>query len=182
MYEEVCKHLQEMLEVGVIRPSSSYGPLWWSCSRNGMESIGSALTCADWTTWPWRDAYSLPQVQETLECFHGTDWFMSLDLKLGYWQVRMKEECKAYTAFTVSPLGLNECEHMPFGLTNVPATFQHIMEMCLGDLQLNWCIIYLDNIIVFTTIPKEHLNRLQAVFTKLWGAGLKLEPQGNVSF
>ena len=48
-----------------------------------------------------KDAYSLPQIQETLECLWGAVWFTSLDLKLGYWQVRMKEECKAYTAFTV---------------------------------------------------------------------------------
>ena len=51
------------------------------------------------------------------------------------------------------------------------------METCLGDLQLNWCIIYLDDTIVFTIIAKEHLERLQVVFTKLRGAGLKLKPK-----
>ena len=52
---------------------------------------------------------------------------------------------------------------MPFGLTNAPATIQRLMESCLGELHLNWCIIYLDDIIVFTRTPEEHLHRLKAV-------------------
>ena len=51
------------------------------------------------------------------------------------------------------------------------------MEACSGDLQLNWCIIYLDDIISFATIQKEHLKRWWAVLTKLWEAGLKLKPE-----
>ena len=65
---------------------------------------------------------------------------------------------------------------MPFGLTNAPATFQSLMESCLGELHLNWCIIYLDDIIVFSRTPEEHLLRLKAVFNKLKAAGLKLKP------
>ena len=65
---------------------------------------------------------------------------------------------------------------MPFGLTNAPATFQHLMENCLGDLHLNWCIIYLDDIIVYSKTPEEHLERLKAVFKKIAKAGLKLKP------
>ena len=65
---------------------------------------------------------------------------------------------------------------MPFGLTNAPATFQHLMENCLGKLYLSWCIIYLDDIIVFSDSPSEHLHRLRCVFAKLDKAGLKLKP------
>ena len=80
------------------------------------------------------------------------------------------------TAFTVGPLGFWECECMPFGLTNAPATFQRLMESCLGELHLNWCIIYLDDIIVFSRTPEEHIHRLRAAFEKLKAAGLKLKP------
>ena len=59
---------------------------------------------------------------------------------------------------------------MPFGLTNAPATFQWLMETCLGELHLQWCIIYLDDRIIFSKTPKEHSTRLRAE------AGPKLNP------
>ena len=65
---------------------------------------------------------------------------------------------------------------MTFSLTNAPATFQQLMENCLGDLHLNWCIIYLDDIIIYSKTPEEHIKRLQGVFKKLSEAGLKLKP------
>ena len=119
---------------------------------------------------------SLPRIDETLDCLGGATIFSSLDLKSGYWQVEMEEESKPLTAFTVGPLEFYKCERMPFGLTKAPATFQHLMENCLGELHLSWCIIYLDDIIVFSGDPKEHLTRLRGVFTKLAEAGLKLKP------
>ena len=88
----------------------------------------------------------------------------------------MEEDCKPYTAFTVGPLRFYECDQMPFSLTNAPATFQRLMESCLGNLHLNWCIIYLDNIMVFSKTPEEHIERLHGVFAKLASAGLKLKP------
>ena len=102
--------------------------------------------------------------------------FSTLDLTSGYWQVEMAEECKPYTAFTFGPLGFFECETILFGATNAPATFQRLMEDCLGDLNMNWCIVYLDDVIVFNKTPEEHLERLEAVFQKLSAAGLKLKP------
>ena len=85
----------------------------------------------------------------------------------------MDEESKPLTAFTVGPLVFYECERMPFGLTNAPAMFQRLMENCLGDLNLHWCIIYLDDIMIFS---KDLASHLEAVFWKLEEAGLKLKP------
>ena len=65
---------------------------------------------------------------------------------------------------------------MPFGLTNAPATFQWLMQSCLVNLHLNYCLIYLENVIVFSKTLEEHLLRLRAVFEKLKQAGLKLKP------
>ena len=65
---------------------------------------------------------------------------------------------------------------MPFGLTNTPATFQELMQTCLRDLNLHLCIIYLDDIVIFSKDPASHLERLEAVLWKLEEAGLKLKP------
>ena len=66
---------------------------------------------------------------------------------------------------------------MPFRLTNAPATFQCLMESCLGDYHLKYCIIYLDDIIIiFSKTPEEHIDRLSKVFQKLDEAGLRLKP------
>ena len=111
-----------------------------------------------------------------LDSLQGSQWFSSLDLKSGYWQVKMDEESKPLTAFSVGLLGFYECERMPYGLTNAPATFQRPMENCLGDLNLHWCIIYLDDIVIFSKDPASHLERLEAVFQKLEEASLKLKP------
>ena len=102
-----------------------------------------------------------------MDCLNGAEWLTSLDLKSGYWQVEMEEDSKALTAFTVRPLGFYECKRMPFRLTNTPATFQQLMQSCLGNLHLQYCIIYLDDIIVFSKTQEEHLTRLCAVFEKL---------------
>ena len=64
---------------------------------------------------------------------------------------------------------------MPFGLTNALGTFQCMMESCLGEMHLKWCIIYLDDIIVFSKMPEEHIERLRGVFEKLSAAGLRLK-------
>ena len=90
--------------------------------------------------------------------------------------MELDEKSIPLTAFTVGPLGFYECVRMPFGLTNAPATFQRLMESCLGDLHLNCCIIYLDNVIIFSKTPEEHIQQIEAVFKKISDAGLKLKP------
>ena len=90
--------------------------------------------------------------------------------------MELDESSIPLTAFIVGPLGFYECVRIPFGLTNAPATFQWLMESCLGELHLEWCIIYLDDIIIFSKDPDDHLIRLRVVFECLAKAGLKLKP------
>ena len=71
---------------------------------------------------------------------------------------------------------------MPFGSTNAPTTFQRLMHNCLGNLNITKCVVYLDDIIVFSDNPKNHIVRLEAVFKKLAAAGLKLKPSKCFSF
>ena len=176
MYDEVKVHIQEMLDVGTIRPSNSP---WANAVILVQKKDGKLQFCINLQKLNARtnkDTYSLPQIDETLDCLNGAEWFSSLDLKSGYGQVEMDEDSKAFTAFTIGPLGFYQCEHMPFGLTNAPATFQWLMQSCLGNLHLQYCIIYLDDVIVFSKTLEEHLLRLRAMFQKLKQVGLKLKP------
>ena len=88
----------------------------------------------------------------------------------------MDEESKQCTAFTLGSMGLYECESMPFGLCNAPPTFQRLMQNCLGELNLTYCLIYLNDVIVFSKTPEEHLRRMRVVFNRLREHGLKLKP------
>ena len=74
--------------------------------------------------------------------------------------MELKVVSKVLIVFTVGPLGFYKCEQMPLGLMKTLVTFQYLMETCLGNLQFQWCIMYLNDIIVFAANPKKHLERL----------------------
>ena len=176
LYDDVRAHIQEMLDIGAIwklhSPWASAVVLVWK--KNG--SLRFCINLRKLNNWTMEDAYSLPHINKTLDSLQGSQWFSSLNLKSGYWKVKMDEESKPLTAFTVGPLGFYECRRMPFRLTNTPTTFQRLMESCLGDLNLHWCIIYLDDIVIFSKDPASHLERLQIVLWTLVEAELKLKP------
>ena len=174
-YDEARQLIKDMLDAGAIRESTSP---WASPVVLVRKKDGTLRFCIDYRRLnerTVRDAYALPRIEETLDALHGAKWFSSLDLKSGYWQVEVAEKDKAKTAFT-TPLGFYEANRMPFGLTNAPATFQRLMERCVGDLNLKTCLVYLDDVIVFSRTFEEHLERLQSVFSRLHEHGLKLKP------
>ena len=88
----------------------------------------------------------------------------------------MDKASKQYTAFTVGNLGFFECNRMPFGLCNVLATFQWLMQNCMGELNFIYCLIYLDNLILFLWTAEEHLHHLRVVFDCCREYNLKLKP------
>ena len=72
----------------------------------------------------------------------------------------MGEAPKQYTVFTIGNLWFLECKHMPFGLCNAPATFQRLMQNYLGEMNMTYCLIYLDDVIVFLKTEEDHLHCL----------------------
>ena len=176
MYEEVRQHLKEMYECGAIRPSNSP---YSSPVVLVRKKDGSLRFCIDMRRINARtpaDAYPVPRIEETLDALKGSQWFSTLDLKSGYWQVPLAEKDKHKTALTVGGLGFWECNRMPFGLKNAGATFQRLMENCLGDLQPRMCLIYLDDVIVHSRTFEDQLKNLEMVFQRLRDYGLKLKP------
>ena len=85
------------------------------------------------------------------------------------------EEDKPKTAFQVGTLGFYEFHRMLFGLCNASATFQRLMEMCMGDMNLRDCLVYLDDIIIFFSTFEERIDGLTAVFSRLQEHNLKLK-------
>ena len=106
----------------------------------------------------------------------GARFFSTMDLKSGFLQVKMAKDSQQYTAFTVGSMGGYEFLRMLYGLCNTPATFQRLMQNCLGELNLTYALIYLDDVMVFSLTEEEHLHRLQVVFTHFLEHGLKLKP------
>ena len=174
--DEVCAHLKMMLDAGVIWPRNS---LWCNAVVLVRKKDGSLRFCFDFrklNSLTVKDSYLLPHICETLESLSGAAHYLTFNMNSGFWQVPMDEESKQYTAFMLGSMGLYECESMPFGLCNTPPTFQRLMLNCLGELNLTYCLIYLDDVIIFSRTEEEHLERMHVVFNRLCKHGLKLKP------
>jgi len=107
----------------------------------------------------------------------GPNTLQQKDMKSGYHQIEVEEQHKERTAFTVGSLGFYEFNKMPFGLSNSPATYQRIMQEILGDLNIKICLIYLDDLIIFSDSFEQHLERLDIILKKLHEANLILAPE-----
>ena len=170
----IDSEVQKMLQQGVIQPS--FSP-WSSPVVMVKKKDGTWRFCIDYRKLndvTHRDAYPLPRVDATLDSLAGSMFFTTLDLASGYWQVELEPNDKEKTAFSTSK-GHFEFNVMPFGLTNAPATFQRLMECALAGLVGDQCLIYLDDIIIFSSTFTEHLKCLACVFDRLRAAGLRLK-------
>jgi len=121
-----------------------------------------------------KDAYPLPRIEESLDALTGAKWFSTLDLASGYNQVPVADKDRAKTAFCTA-FGLFEFNRMPFGLCNAPSTFQRLMERIFGDQSFQSLLLYLDDVIVFSTTIEQHLQRLELVLDRLRQQNLKIK-------
>ena len=136
--EQQC--VQEMLLGGQIEPSDSP---WASPVVLVTKKDGSTHLCVDYhrlNALTTKDAYPLPQIDDSLQLLGNQQWFSTMDLASGYWQVAMSPDAKRKAAFVTNE-GLFQFRVMPFGLCNAPATFECLMESyaaCVG--RVVWCI------------------------------------------
>lgn len=169
--EEAKKQLTDLLERGLIQPSKSpYGaPILFVRKANGKLRM-----CVDYRALnklTVKNRYPLPRIDELLDRLHGASVFTKLDLQSGYWQIRIAEEDIPKTAFRTR-YGHYEWRVMPFGLTNAPATFQALMNDVLRPFLDSFVIVYLDDILIFSKTPEEHLEHVNKVLTALKKARL----------
>ena len=169
--EETC--VEEMLTGGQIEPSDSP----WSAPVVLVTKDGRTRFCVDYRRLNLatvKEAYPLPRIDDTLDMLADKQWFSTLDLASGYWQVSLSPDARCRTAFATHS-GLFQFRVMLFGLCNAPATFERLMERVLQGLRWSRCLVYLDDIISFGTTFDDALDNFTLVFERLRSYGLQLK-------
>ena len=170
--EEEC--VADMLTGGQIEASDSP---WSSPVVLVTKKDGGTRFCVDYRRLndvTVKDAYPLPRIDDTLDMLAGKQWFSTLDLASGYWQVSLSQEARIKTAFATHS-GLFQFRVMPFGLCNAPATFERLMDRVLQGLRWSRCLVYLDDIISFGSTFDDALVILTLIFERLRSYGLQLK-------
>ena len=174
--ENVQSQIETMLKQGIVRDSRSP---WASPVILVDKKDGSKRFCVDYrkvNELTKKDRYPIPRVDDSLDLLAGNQYFTCLDLQSGYWQLPVAPEDIEKTAF-ITPVGLFEFTVMPFGLCNAPSTFQRAMDTVLAGLKWQTCIVYLDDVLIFSPDFATHLTHLESVFQRFQKYNLKLKTE-----
>ena len=166
--------VKKMIESGIIEPSRSpwAAPVVLVPKKTG--EVRFAIDYRKLNAVTKKEIYPLPRIDDTLDALGDAKFFSTFDMAAGYWQIPMSINDREKTAF-VTHEGQYQYNVMPFGLCNAPATFQRLMDTVLAGLKWQSCLVYLDDVIVFSNDFDKHLLDLHAVLTRLREAGLKLK-------
>ena len=165
----------EMLENNIIKPSNSP---WSSPIVLVRKKDGTWRFCIDFRKLndvTVKDAFPLPQVADLMDNLAGHQYFSTLDLATGYWQVPVDKSSQKKTAFVIPGGGHFEFFRMPFGLTNAVPPFQRLMLAVLNGLLPLKCLVYLDDVLVMGRTFEQHLQNLDNVSQAIDRAGLRLK-------
>ena len=167
--EEVVRQLKKMQEMSVIQPSKSpwSSPVVFCVDYRKLNSVTKA------------DTFPLPRIDDLLDQLGKSNYFSTLDLASGFWQIKVHSTSQEKTAFT-TPQGLFEFRVMPFGLMNAPSVFQRLMQQVVTAVNPvdspTFLTAYIDDLLVFCSSLTEHLDHLHLVLEKLREVGLNLNP------
>jgi hypothetical protein len=172
--KEVQDHIRGLLEQKVIVEShSAYAAPVVVCRKKD----NSIRLCVDYRKLNAKtigDAYPLPRIQESFDALVGAQYFSTLDLASGYYQIAIAPEDRHETAFA-TPMGLFEYTRMPMGLMSAPATFQRLMQTTMSEFMFSFLLVYLDDLLVYSTTFEEHLEHLDRLLGRIVQTGLKLK-------
>lgn len=164
--EELKKQLAELVKAGFIQPSKSpFGaPILFVKKKDGTMRM-----CVDYRALnniTIKNAYPLPRVDELFDRLQGAQYFSKIDLRSGYHQIRISPEDVPKTAFRTR-YGHFEFLVLPFGLTNAPGTFMHLMHQTFREFLDEFVLVFLDDILIFSKTLEEHERHVTAVLQKL---------------
>jgi transposase InsO family protein len=162
---EAEQEIQTMLKAGIIEPSNSP---WCAPVLPIRKKDGTLRICVDYRKLNQvtvKDTYPLPRIDDILDAVYGSVVYTTLDALSGYWQIPVEERDQPKTAFAMLGKGLYQFKVMPFGLCNAPGTFQRCMENMFRDM--SFVMVYIDDILIFSSSMSLHLVHLRAVFDRL---------------
>jgi len=174
--ESISNHVDNMLKQDIIEPASSP---WASNIVLVKKKDGSLRCCIDYrqlNSVTRKDVYPLPRIDSCLDAMASANLFSTFDLRSSYHQVEVAPQDRDKTTF-ICPRGMYRYKTMPFGLCNAGATFQRLMDVVMSGLHFDVCLVYLDDVILFSSSTEEHLERLVRILDRFRSAGLKLKPE-----
>lgn len=177
--EEVQKQIVQMLDQGIIRPSNSpwSSPIWVVPKKADASGTRKWRLVIDYRKLNQKttdDRYPIPNITDILDKLGRCQYFSTLDLASGFHQIEVHVKDIPKTAFSVEG-GHYEFVRMPFGLKNAPATFQRVMDNVLREHIGVRCLVYMDDIIIYSTSLQEHLVNLKKVMETLRKYNFKIQ-------
>lgn len=162
----IKKQVEELLDAGLVKPSrSAYAaPVLFV-----KKPDGSLRFCIDYralNSITHKDKFPLPRAQDLIDRLAGAKYFTGLDLRSGYWQIRIDDDHTHKTAF-ITRYGQYEWMVLPMGLTNAPSTFQRVMNNLFDKYMDQFVVVYLDDVLIFSKDADSHFRHLQLVFDLL---------------
>ena len=181
MAKVVQEEIEKMLQAGIVAPHQ--GP-WSSPIHMVRKRDGNWRFCIDYRAlnlitkderWP------LPRIDDLLDGLSGCTWFSTLDLASGFWQIQLDSASSEKAAF-VTPHGLFKPLVLPFGLKNAPAAFQRALNHALRQHIGRICVVYIDDILIFSKTFEEHIQHVEIVLNALREARLQIRADKCVWF
>ena len=174
--QAIKEQVAGLLAAGLIEPSDSPWSNRLVCApKKGLDGTKTEIrVCVDFrdvNALCVKDAYPSPNIEATLDQLNKAKWYSSVDLAKGYHQVPLTERAKQICSFRC-PSGFFRYTRMPFGIMNAPAAFQRMMDVVLRDIAWKCCMVYIDDVIIYSASWADHVDHVFQVLQRIKDAGL----------